>query len=57
VVICNYGVPDQANGTIAVVGPTRMPYSRTIPTVFYLSSVLTQLVGGLYGKEIRAEQN
>jgi heat-inducible transcriptional repressor len=57
VVICNYGIPDQANGTIAVVGPTRMPYLRTIPTVFYLSSVLSQLVGGLYGREIVAEQN
>jgi heat-inducible transcriptional repressor len=57
VVICNYGVPEQANGTIAVVGPTRMPYSRTIPTVYYLSSVLSQLVGGLYGKDINAGQN
>jgi len=50
VVICNYGVPEQANGTIAVVGPTRMPYLRTIPTVYYLSSVLSQLVGSLYGQ-------
>jgi heat-inducible transcriptional repressor len=57
VVICHYGVPDQANGTIAVVGPTRMPYSRTIPTVFFLSSVLSQLVAGLYGKNIYAEQD
>ncbi len=57
VVICNYGIPAQANGTIAVVGPTRMPYLRTIPTVFYLSSVLSQLVGGLYGKDIYAEQD
>jgi heat-inducible transcriptional repressor len=51
VVICNYGVPEEANGTIAVVGPTRMPYTRTIPTVYYLSSVLSQLVAGLYGRE------
>jgi heat-inducible transcriptional repressor len=57
VVICNYGVPEQANGTIAVVGPTRMPYSRTIPTVYYLSSVLGQLVAGLYGKNITGEIN
>ncbi len=55
VVICNYGVPEQANGTIAVVGPTRMPYSRTIPTVYYLSSVLGQLVAGLYGHDVPAE--
>ena len=56
VVISRYGLPDEAAGTIAVVGPTRMPYTRTIPTVYYLSSVLTQLLTGLYGKEIYGEQ-
>jgi heat-inducible transcriptional repressor len=55
VVLCRYGLPEEASGTIAVVGPTRMPYSHTIPTVYYLSSVLSQLMGGLYGKEIRSE--
>ena len=55
VVICRYGIPAEATGTIGVVGPTRMPYSRTIPTVYYLSSVLSELVAGLYGKEIHNE--
>ncbi len=53
VVICQYGLADEATGTIGVVGPTRMPYSRTIPTVYYLSSVLSGLVAGLYGQESR----
>jgi heat-inducible transcriptional repressor len=57
VVICRYGLPEEAAGTIAVVGPTRMPYSHTIPTVYYLSSVLTQLLAGLYGREIFNQQN
>ncbi len=56
VVISRYGLPEEATGTIAVVGPTRMPYTRTIPTVYYLSSVLTQLLAGLYGREIYGEQ-
>jgi heat-inducible transcriptional repressor len=51
VVVCRYGLPEEVSGTIAVVGPTRMPYSHTIPTVYYLSSVLSQLLGGLYGKD------
>jgi len=55
VVVCRYGLPEEVSGTIAVVGPTRMPYTRTIPTVYYLSSVLSQLLGGLYGKETPAE--
>ncbi len=56
VVICRYGLPEEASGTIAVVGPTRMPYSHTIPTVYYLSSVLNQLMRGLYGLEGRGEK-
>jgi len=57
VVICRYGLPEEATGTIAVVGPTRMPYSHTIPTVYYMSSVLGQLMAGLYGREIYGEQD
>jgi heat-inducible transcriptional repressor len=33
VVLTRYGLPEEATGTIAVVGPTRMPYSHTIPAV------------------------
>ncbi len=51
VVICRYGLPEEAVGIIGVVGPTRMPYVRTISTVSYLSSVLGKLVAELYGRE------
>ncbi|MFC1860349.1 heat-inducible transcriptional repressor HrcA [Chloroflexota bacterium] len=51
VVISQYGLPQEAVGTIGVVGPTRMPYARAISTVNYLSSVLNQLVAELYGRE------
>jgi heat-inducible transcriptional repressor len=50
VVISQYGQPGEAVGTIGVVGPTRMPYARTISTVSYLSSVLSQLAAELYGE-------
>jgi len=51
VVISHYGLPQEAVGTIGVVGPTRMPYARAISTVDYLSSVLSRLVTELYGRE------
>jgi len=51
VVIGQYGLPREAVGIIGVVGPTRMPYARTISAVSYLSSVLSQLVAELYRKE------
>ena len=57
VVISRYGLPTEAVGAIGVIGPTRMPYARTIATVDYLSSVLGRLVAGLYGRETLAEQN
>lgn len=51
VVLGQFGLPGEAVGTIAVVGPTRMPYARTISTISYLSSVLSTLVAELYGRE------
>ena len=51
VVINQYGLPEEAVGIISVVGPTRMPYARTISAVSYLSSVLSGLVTSLYGRE------
>lgn len=50
VVISRYGLPEEAVGTIVVIGPTRMPYTRTISTVEYMSSVLSELVAELYGR-------
>lgn len=51
VVISQYGLPEEAVGIMSVVGPTRMPYARTISTVGYLSSVLNRLVAELYGRK------
>ena len=51
VVMSRYGLPDEAEGTICVIGPTRMHYARTIATVGYLSFVLSGLVAKLYGGE------
>jgi len=53
IVIGHYGPPEEAIGTIGVIGPVRMPYARTIPTVDYLSKVLSELVAELYGKDNR----
>ena len=57
VVISQYGFPREAIGTISVIGPTRMPYARTMATVTYLSSVLSVLVAKLYGRETPAAPN
>ncbi|MGB2695259.1 MAG: heat-inducible transcriptional repressor HrcA [Dehalococcoidia bacterium] len=44
VVIGSYGAPGVATGALAVVGPMRMHYSRTISTVRYLAAVMSELL-------------
>lgn len=51
VVINQYGLQGKALGTVSIIGPTRMPYARTIATLEYLSSVLDRLVAELYGEK------
>jgi heat-inducible transcriptional repressor len=55
VVISRYGLPQEVAGTIGVIGPTRMPYARTMATVNYLASVLSRLVAQLYSREMPEE--
>ena len=43
-VIARYGVPGLATGTLGVLGPMRMSYARTIPTVRYVVGLLSELV-------------
>ena len=40
-VISQYGLPGEAVGSIGIIGPTRMPYARTISNVSYVSSLLS----------------
>ncbi len=56
-VISPYGLPNEASGIIVVVGPTRMAYPRVISAVSYLASVLSGLVGELYGVNTFAKYN
>ncbi len=43
-VIARYGVPGLATGTLGVLGPMRMSYAKTIPTVRYVAELLSDLV-------------
>ncbi|MFA5629534.1 MAG: heat-inducible transcriptional repressor HrcA [Dehalococcoidales bacterium] len=51
VVLSRYGIPDEATGTIGVVGPTRMHYGRTIAVINFMSSMMSKLISDLYGGE------
>lgn len=43
-VLARYGVPGLATGTLGVLGPMRMSYGRTIPTVRFVAGLLSDLV-------------
>ena len=44
VVVSAFDGPEGATGTVAVLGPTRMRYGRTIPRVRYFSSLISDLL-------------
>ncbi len=44
IVVARYGVPGMATGMLGVLGPMRMSYARTIPTVRYVAGLLSDLV-------------
>jgi heat-inducible transcriptional repressor len=43
-ILARYGVPGLATGTLGVLGPIRMPYSKTISTVRFVATLLSDLV-------------
>jgi heat-inducible transcriptional repressor len=51
VVVARYGVEGQASGLLGIVGPTRMQYGRAIAVVRYMTQMLNDLLGDLYGTE------
>jgi len=47
-VIGRYGVTDRATGVVGVIGPLRMPYSRTISAVRFVSGLMSEMVEDIY---------
>lgn len=48
-VLSRYGIPGQMLGILGIVGPTRMPYWRALPSVRYMSSIISALLQEMYG--------
>jgi heat-inducible transcriptional repressor len=47
-VLTRYGAPGLITGTLGVLGPIRMPYGQTIPTVRFVAGVLSDLVTEMF---------
>jgi len=48
VILSKYGV-EERKGAIGVIGPMRMHYSRAIPVVDYVSSLMSEMLNKMYG--------
>jgi heat-inducible transcriptional repressor len=47
-ILARYGEVDQLSGTVAVVGPTRMPYGRNISAVRFVAGLISTFVSEYY---------
>ena len=47
IVMSNYRIGNQNIGSIGVIGPTRMDYSRAVPAVEYVSNSFSRLLARL----------
>ena len=43
-ILSRYGVTEGFSGTLAVVGPTRMPYDRNVAAVRYVADLMSGFV-------------
>ncbi len=50
-VLARYGISGQVTGMLGVLGPMRMSYNRTIPTVRYVAGLLSDLVADTFAGE------
>lgn len=54
VIMARYGADDGSiTGVLGIIGPTRMSYPRSISTVRYISSLMSDLVSTMYGSDTR----
>ena len=50
VILSRYGYGEEVAGVVGLIGPTRMAYPRSISTVRYISTVMSELLAELYGE-------
>ncbi|NCC33167.1 MAG: heat-inducible transcription repressor HrcA [Chloroflexia bacterium] len=57
VILARYGVERAVTGVLGVIGPTRMAYPRSISSVRYISSLMSDLLAELYRADQRSPES
>lgn len=55
IILSRYGVPDDFSGTVAVIGPTRMPYGRNVAAVRYVADLMSNFIYDYYADPFQQE--
>lgn len=55
-IISRYRIGDGATGAIGIIGPTRMNYSKLIPSIQYLSDIVSKVLSEVYEEDIRTDE-
>ncbi|RMH00465.1 MAG: heat-inducible transcription repressor HrcA [Chloroflexi bacterium] len=56
IILSRYGVVQQFSGTVAVIGPTRMPYDRNVAAVRYVADLMSGFVYEYFLQETNEEK-
>lgn len=55
-IISRYRIGDRATGAIGIIGPTRMNYSRLIPSIKYLSDIVSKTLSDVYEEDMLTDE-
>jgi len=50
-IISKYKIGDNATGAIGIIGPTRMNYSKLVPSIKYLTDIISKFLSDVYEEE------
>ncbi len=50
-IISKYKIGENATGAIGIIGPTRMNYSKLVPSIKYLSEIISKVLSDVYEEE------
>jgi len=56
-IISRYKIGDKATGAIGIIGPTRMNYSKLIPSIKYLSDVVSKILSDVYEEDMVTDEH
>ena len=55
-IISKYKIGNSGEGAIGIIGPTRMNYSKLIPSIKYLSDLVSQVLSEVYEEDVLKDE-